>query len=434
VTSPDASRSDGRTRVRPSGLRGLVRGGAFIAGAMAVMNVSTYAFTVVAARLLGPVQYGALAAVMGLLLVLSVLSLGLQATGARRVAATPRDRARIEQDLLRTTYWCAADLAALTLAAAPAVASALDLGSWVPAALLAASVLPVTVMGGQAGILQGERRWLPLALVYLAVGVGRLVLGTGALLVERTSTAGLVGVALGAVLPVVVGWWALRTPAAPERPTTSTSVPGGGVEAHRHSVLRETAQNSQALLAFFALSNADVVVARVVLDAHQSGLYAAGLILTKAVLFLPQFVIVIAFPSMAAADRRHRHFGKALAVVLAMGAAVTVGTMVLSGLAVVFVGGAEYAGIEDLLWAFAAVGTLLALIQILVYEVVARQRPRAVLLVWAALACVVGLGTLATTPAALVSVVAVVDLCLLAALALWSSRVTPDRPVAPLRS
>jgi O-antigen/teichoic acid export membrane protein len=413
-------------------------GSGLIAVAMGVMNVSTYAFTVVAARLLGPDHYGALAAMMGLLLVLSVVSLGLQATGARRVAAAPGERAGIERDLLRATYWCAGGLAALTLAASPVVSHVLDLGSWTTAALLAAAVLPVTVMGGQAGILQGERRWLPLAGIYLAVGLGRLLLGTGALLLHATPASGLLGVALGAALPVLVGWRALHGPVPLEGLATAVDrphpVPDAEPVAHPHSVLRETVHNSQALLAFFALSNADVVVARVVLDAHQSGLYAAGLILTKAVLFLPQFVVVIAFPSMAAADQRHRHFVKALGLVLAMGAAVTLGTLVLSGLAVTFVGGAEYAEVEELLWAFAAVGTLLAMIQMMVYEVVARQRPRAVLLVWAALLCVVGAGTLATTPAGLLTVVAVVDLCLLFALVAWSARVTTDHTADALRS
>ena len=31
----------------------------------------------------------------------------------------------------------------------------------------------------------------------------------------------------------------------------------------------------------------------------EAGLYAAGLIMAKAILFLPQFVVVIAFPSMS---------------------------------------------------------------------------------------------------------------------------------------
>ena len=80
-----------------------------------------------------------------------------------------------------------------------------------------------------------------------------------------------------------------------ERPPLSARWATGGV-------LREVVHNSHALLAFFALSNADVIIARSTLDEHQAGLYAGGLILTKAVLFLPQFVVVIAFPSMSKQD------------------------------------------------------------------------------------------------------------------------------------
>src|SRR6476661_7086650 len=102
---------------------------------MAVMNVTTYAFTILAARLLGPAEYGALAAVMGLLLVLNVLSLGLQATGARRVSAAPEDRPKIEREVLRTGYLTAAALGLLALAATPVVTATLNLDSWVAAAL-----------------------------------------------------------------------------------------------------------------------------------------------------------------------------------------------------------------------------------------------------------------------------------------------------------
>ena len=77
-----------------------LRDGAAIAVAMAVMNVATYGFTILAARLLGPAEYGALAAVMGLLLVVNVLSLGLQATAARRVSAAPEHVGQIERDVL----------------------------------------------------------------------------------------------------------------------------------------------------------------------------------------------------------------------------------------------------------------------------------------------------------------------------------------------
>ena len=94
---------------------------------------------------------------------------------------------------------------------------------------------------------------------------------------------------------MLVGWLALRHPREPGEHSAEHST---------RALWRETFHNSNALLAFFALSNVDILVARNVLDEHQAGLYAGGLILVKAVLFLPQFVVVLAFPSMGVAAAR----------------------------------------------------------------------------------------------------------------------------------
>ncbi len=374
---------------------------------MAVMNVTTYAFTILAARLLGPAEYGALAAVMGLLLVVNVLSLGLQATGARRVSAAPGDLAAIEREVMSTSYASAAVLGVVVLLATPLVTVVLDLDSWAAAALIAATAVPLSVMGGQAGILQGERRWGPLAGIYLAVGVGRLGFGAVALLLVPNTLGAMVGVTVGALLPAAVGALALRHPArrSPGRAATAPRPrrwAAGGV-------LRETLHNSHALLAFFALSNADVVIARSTLDAHQAGLYAGGLILTKAVLFLPQFVVVVAFPSMSRGGAGNRMHLTSLALVLAIGAVTTAGVASLSGTAVGFVGGAEYGALRERLWLFAAVGTLLAMLQLLTYHIVARRRQRTVLLVWAALVALLALSPAVGSLIFLLVAVLVVD-------------------------
>lgn len=406
----------------------VLRSGMVIAVAMGVMNLTTYGFTILAARMLGPVEYGALAAVMGLLLVLNVLSLGLQATGARRVAATPSDRDGIERDVMRTTYRCALALGALSLLAAPLVSAVLNLDSWSIAALIAVTVVPLTVMGGQAGILQGERRWGPLALIYLAVGVGRLAFGLVALLVKPDTLGAMIGVSLGAFVPAVVGWWALRSSAAGTLAVVRSADP-----ASARGLLHETFQNSHALLAFFALSNVDVVIARTVLPEHQAGLYAGGLILTKAVLFLPQFVVVIVFPSMSSAQSARRLNLASLGVVLAIGTATVAGTALLPDLAVMFIGGPEYAELGELLWLFAALGTLLAMLQLMVYNVVARQRQRAVFVVWAGLALLVALGALTSTVRELVLLVLVVDAVVFTVLLLRAglrSRSTPAATTA----
>ena len=157
-------------------------------------------------------------------------------------------------------------------------------------------------------------------------------------------------------------------------------------DLHIPSILGEVARSSQALLAFFALSNADVIVARNVLDGHDAGLYAAGLIMTKAVLFLPQFVVVVTFPAMSTPRERRRALVRGRAAWSAGSASSpSPGAYLLSPLAMIFVGGGEYSEIESRLWLFAVLGTLLSMLQLLVYAVLARQGRRSVYAPWAAL-------------------------------------------------
>ncbi len=404
----------------------VLRGSMVIAVAMGVMNLTTYGFTILAARLLGPVEYGALAAVMGLLLVLNVLSLGLQATGARRIAASPEERVTIQGAVMRTTYRCAAVLGALALLAAPLVSAVLNLDSLLVAAMIAVTVVPLTVMGGQAGVLQGERRWGPLAGIYLGVGVGRIAFGIVTMLVRPDTLGAMLGVTAGAFVPALVGWWALRRGPSTAVPG-ATAVEGRRLPAAPMRLLAETARNSHALLAFFALSNIDVVVARTVLPEHDAGLYAGGLILTKAVLFLPQFVVVIVFPAMSGESSARRINLLALGLVLAIGSATVAGTALLSDLAVVFIGGPAYAEIQGILWLFAALGTLLAMLQLMVYNVVARQRQRRVLVLWVGLVAVLAGGAVATGVESLVVTVLAIDAVVFGVLLVRAGLRSPGR-------
>jgi O-antigen/teichoic acid export membrane protein len=374
---------------------------------MAVMNIATYGFTVIAARVLGPRSYGAFASLMAALLVITVLQLGLQATAARRIAADPHHVAQIEKTVLGVAYRAAVGLGVVLLLLAPVLNAVLRLDSLATAALLSVVSVPFTIMGGQAGILQGERRWGALSVVYLLSGFPRLVVGTAIILWQPTEQAALAAVGIGACFPVVAGWWLLRRPRGP------------GLESEDHGfrrVLREIVHNSQTLLAFFALSNADIIVARNVLDPHDAGLYAGGLILAKAVLFLPQFVVVVAFPSMSTVHEARRTLTASLGLVLGLGLLVVLGASLVPDLALIFVGGEDYTEIADHLWIFALLGTVLAMLQLLVYAVLARQGQRTVYLLWVALATMVGLGLTCSTLRGLLTVVLCVDTVLLVAL------------------
>lgn len=402
-------------------LRDATRDGGAIAAAIVAMNVATYGFQMIAARVLGPEQYGGVSALMALFLVVAVVQLGLQATAARRIAADPDDVARIERVMLRVTYRAGWLVGALLLVLAPVVWQVLRLDSIVPALLLAVGAVPLTIMGGQAGVLQGERRWTALALVYLSLGVPRLVLGTAAILVRPTEGAAMAGVTVAMAAPVLVGWWALR--GRREHDTGETAA--GTCAETRDRVgptVRETVAGSVALLAFFVLSNIDVVIARNVLSPREAGLYAGGLILTKAVLFLPQFVVVVAFPAMSTVAERRRALLRSLAAGAVLGGGCVLGALVLADLATFFIGGAAYTAVTDRLWAFAVVGTLLALLQLLVYSVLARQGTASTYLTWAGVVVLVGVALVQDSVNGLLLGVGAVDLVLLVVLLTMSLR------------
>jgi O-antigen/teichoic acid export membrane protein len=306
----------------------------------------------------------------------------------------------------------------------------LRLDSAWPAVMVALSVAPLTMMGGQAGVLQGERRWRALGLLYLSMGLSRLVLGSLCIAVSPTETAAMLGVLVGLVVPVVVGRFALRRP---RKTAAADSVVETAVEPDgpRRRILTETATSSLVLLAFFVLSNVDVLIARRTLDEHTAGLYAGGLIVTKAVLFLPQFVVVVLFPSMSTHESRRTALVRGLLVLGGTGVACTAGAYLLSPLALVFVGGSDYAEVETRLWLFALLGILLATLQLLVYSALGRQSHRSTYLIWAGVAAIVVAGVLAGSLTALAVSVVVVDVALVVVLMVLALREVDQPASAP---
>jgi hypothetical protein len=107
---------------------------------------------------------------------------------------------------------------------------------------------------------------------------------------------------------------------------------------------------------------------------------------------------------------------RSLVAIGAIGALAVAAAQLLSGVAMIFVGGAEFGEVENLLWAFALLGTVLAMLQLQVYAVLARQGRRSVVLVWAALVALVVLGLQTDSLVGLVTVVVAVDAALLVVL------------------
>ena len=390
------------------GVTRLLGGSGQIAVAMMTMNVATYAFTMTTARLIGPVAYGAFFALMNLVLILSVVMLGLQATAARRISADPSRVRQIESEILRVSLRASLLVGGLLVLGSPLVDHLLDLDSLPTAVLVGFAAAAMTMTGAQAGILQGERRWRELAILYVLSGVPRLVIGLALILWHPTELMAFLGVTIGFYAPVLYGLAVLHHGRVPY----AAGVPNGLLP-----VIKESVVNSQALFAYFALTNIDMLVGRSVLDAHASGLYAAGLIVTRAVMFLPQFVVVIAFPSMSASPHHARALVRSMALVGGLGAACVLGTALLPDVALVFAGGQDYAEVRGQLWLFALLGTCMSVLQLLVYSVLAHRGALSMALVWVAFVAVAGIASTAvSTVSGLLGVVLGVELVLLAAL------------------
>jgi len=346
-----------------------------VAVAIMAMNVMTYGFTAAVARQVSPSEFGAVTALMGILLVGSVPALGLQAATARRLATcAAAERRAVVETARRAAYAIAAAVSAVVLVTAPLLVRLLELDHWLPVLLAALALVPLTVFGAQAGVAQGTPRWGRLAGLYAAVGVGRIGCGTVGALVWPTTSGALLGVLVGALLPWLVGWRLIH-PGVREA--------GGSTR----DFVAETFAGSQALLAFFALTNADALLARVIFAPETSGLYAAGLIVAKAALFLPQFVAVVAFPALARDDHPSARRTAVLAVA-GLGVVAAAGCWLLPSLALAFAGGERYVAITDLLPLFAVEGATFALVNMLVYDSLADRSRGAAALLWCVLAAV----------------------------------------------
>jgi O-antigen/teichoic acid export membrane protein len=367
----------------------LPRAGLTVAPAMAAANALNYAFNLVMLRLLGPAAYGALGALLALLLIGSVPGLALQVVVARHTALRVAGRGEVAavaalwSRTLVAVSWVSAGLGLLALAAAPALAAFLHLGSLVPALWLAANLLPLPLVSALQGMLQGVQRFGALAIALLVNAAARLAVGIALVAAGGGLAGALAASVAGSALALVVPLALIRPVLAGRRRAGSTT--GGDLGAA--ALGREVGTASLALLGLLLLTTVDVLLARHYLDPSASGLYAAGAVVAKIAYWAPQFVATIVFPRLAReVAARRRLLAGAAAVVAGLGVALALAVAAAPELAVALPFGAAYRGIGPDLPLFALLGTALALAQLLLFSGIAAGDRRVHLLLGATVA------------------------------------------------
>jgi O-antigen/teichoic acid export membrane protein len=337
-----------------------------VAPAMAAANALNYAFNLVMSRLLGPADYGALGALLALVLVGTVPGVALQAVVARHTTLAGEAVGRLWSRVLAAVVAVGAVLGLLTMLASPAVAAFLHLPSLGPCLWLAAALLPLPLLSAVQGMLQGREWFGALAAVLLVAAAGRLAVGVGLVEGGLGVSGALAATAIGSAVAVLVAVPRLRAQGGWERPrAVGWRWPGKGSSAAAFG--GEVAAAAAGVLGLLLLANVDVLLARHFLSAEASGLYAAGAVLTKIAFWAPQFVVTLVFPRLVTAADRRRLLGRSAAVVAAAGAPLVVAAALAPGLAARLSFGEAYLDVGPTLPLFAALGTGLALVQLVLF-------------------------------------------------------------------
>ncbi|MBU6245958.1 MAG: oligosaccharide flippase family protein [Actinomycetales bacterium] len=354
--------------------KALAKGLIFVGAATMIGNGAAYILSIVSARVLTPEEFGALGAMLGILIIVSTLSLGLQVLTARRVATAGADRTAVEGQAIRMSVVIGGSIIAVGLAAAWPLGLVFN----IPYAALAMGLasLGFVVLGtGSMGIAQGREEHLRFSYGFIANGVGRAALGILFVLIFPgiigVSAGILIGCALGAIISYL-----MICPRA-----WSGRIFDGGAAEFGHI--------AHAMIVLFTLTNVDVLMARIFLTETQSGEYSVGVLLAKIAFFLPNAIIIVLFPKMTAGDTRRAVY-LATGMTAILGFVITAFSFLFGSLVIKILGGAQYADLAGEAWLFALEGSAFALVQVLLYARLAAQDRRAVASVWIALVVLVG--------------------------------------------
>lgn len=416
-------------RGRESGL--VAGGGIMLVGGLTAVNATNFAFHFIISRELGPASYGALGALLGIILVLTVPAGALQVVITREVASRRAvDSGQIVPVvagplLAEAVLWGTA--AALLLAvASPLLRSFLHLPSLSTALLLSAYAVPVAIGLVPRAVLLGEMRFKLVALATVVGGVARLALGV--ILVD--AGAGVNGAVAASVLAAVVE-------AAVLLPGMRSMLQ----EAEDVEPLRtrwsDTSSALVAMVGFWLFTGIGTVLARHYLPRAESGFYAAAWTAATAAMFLPGAVSFIAFPRFVAAGASHSKaraaLVRSLAVVgvLAFGAAAV--AVVASSFVIRLLFGPQFAASTAVVGVLAVAGAFLALTGLLMHFHLARQNRGAASMSWAGIAFAAAAGVLFHSSPLAIGWAVVTATGAVAALMVWAAfRAEDDTDLATL--
>jgi O-antigen/teichoic acid export membrane protein len=352
----------------------VAKGMIFVGAATLLGNGTAYLLSMVSARILDPADFGALGALLGLLVIIATLGISVQALTARRVSTAPGgDRKDVEGQAIRLSLLVAIAIAFGSVIIAWPVSTLFSIP--ILAVLTGVASLGFVVIGSAAmGIAQGREQHVKLSIAFIANSGGRALGGIIGVVVFQSVTGVGFGILIGCAIGAAIAYQLISPKTLSRKLKDGISIEFGHV-AH-------------ALIVLFTLTNIDVLLARVFLTEDLSGEYSVGVLLAKIAFFLPNAIIIVLFPKMSGGGS-HRALYIATGLTAMVGVVITLAAVFAGDLVIRVLGGAQYKDLGSEAWLFALEGSAFALVQVLLYSRLAAQDRRAVLAVWGALAVLV---------------------------------------------
>jgi O-antigen/teichoic acid export membrane protein len=355
--------------------RGLIRSGAIVAVAVAVSNLLNVVFQLATARLLPPAEYSLIVTLFAIVMIANVPILSLQAKVAREVAqalahAGPREAGGVMIESLRPlARWGAIVVGGGILVAIPFVA-VFNVERVLPGLAVAAAVLATVPIPIATGGLQGSERFAMLGLVQVVYGALKVGFGVGLAALGFGAAAILFGITAGTLVALALAFIPMRQFLRAGRPY-----------ARRRRRLFDSYTRGAAivLMLIAAITNMDLIAARVFLDNDAAGHFAAVGVAARGMLLLPLVATTVLFPRVAvlrdlAAERNHLLGG--LAAVAALGIVPLAIFFAIPETVIEIAFGSEYVDGQDWLGPLAAAMLVMALVEVYMFHFLALGRVR----------------------------------------------------------
>lgn len=265
-----------------------------------------YLVNLLLARWMTPSEFGDANLIVTMMLGLTAVAVSLQFIAAQRVSAlnspTTPGGWQAQRTALSRRAWIVGGIIAVALSlSSTVIRDVSSSASAIPFVLLAVGIPFLLAQSVERGVLQGLLSFRALSSTLLVEAAARLTVAV--LLVS--AGFGVAGATTGITISFIASWWCGRRQVRSAAGESTAASPSTMLSTdHKTSAVATRAGQATMILLVgqILINNGDVVLAKVLFDADQAGVYSVVALVGRAIFFLSWSLVTAAFPHAAQGD------------------------------------------------------------------------------------------------------------------------------------